>query len=158
LGSGRAPPSGSCDPADDNKAPQANFVQGTPHVKICKSYYTVLDQFLDVLVTHDKSQWLYGGQTNDWPLATSLERVLGKWDIDIQNGPEIERLIIRDFKRRHGGQDHTIIRDTLYCLTVLQHHGAPTRLLDWTYSPYVAAKFAIEDGGKKAVIWCLNSG
>jgi hypothetical protein len=39
----------------------------------------------------------------------------------------------------------------------MQHYRAPTRLLDWTYSPYVAAKFAAENGTKEdPVIWCFK--
>ena len=38
----------------------------------------------------------------------------------------------------------------------MQHHGAPTRLIDFTWSPYVAAFFALERTLADGVVWAMN--
>lgn len=46
-------------------------------------------------------------------------------------------------------------KDDFQWLALMQHHGAPTRLLDFTWSPFVAAFFALERATKDAVIWAV---
>lgn len=93
-------------------------------------------------------------------LSSSLERACLAGGMSMSNLPDIETEIIRDFRRKYDGNDRQDVEtDTLYCLSLMRHHGAPTRLVDWTYSPYVAAYFALEKWNKDAtyvVIWCLN--
>lgn len=45
--------------------------------------------------------------------------------------------------------------DTFQWLALMQHHGAPTRLLDFTWSPFVSAFFALERATKDAAIWAI---
>ena len=107
----------------------------------------------------DRKNWIFRGQSEDKPLRTTLERGLLSWGIGLTRGPAIERALVREFRRRLRGEEYTRVEDnTLYCLALMQHHGAPTRLLDCTYSLFVAAQMAIKEGEKQKdhVIWCFN--
>jgi hypothetical protein len=103
-------------------------------------------------------KWAFRGQPDEKPLSTTFERTCD--DLQVRHGArrEIEKQLILDFRRRCGTEDRALIlEDTLFCMALMQHHGAPTRLLDWTYSPFVASFFALEDD-EASVIWCLNTG
>lgn len=124
------------------------------------------NQFLEALNGLDKEQkWIFRGQSKDWLLKTTLERALEDYGICLNRAEDIEADMIRDFRRRYRGNDRDLVLgDTLYCLSVMQHYGAPTRLLDWDYSPYIAAFFALESKVKKGssncdlpVVWCINT-
>ena len=125
------------------------------------------DEFTDKLDALNSGAWVYRGQSRDWPLASSLERRLKEWEIDLEKGADIERQLVREFRRRYRGDDQDDVgADKLYCLALMQHHGAPTRLLDCTYSPFIAAHTAVKDGrqvddkGKQLphVVWCFRVG
>jgi hypothetical protein len=69
-----------------------------------------------------------------------------------------ERRILRIFKRKaHLFLDHIPDdNDSFRWLALMQHHGAPTRLLDFTWSAYVATFFALESATGDAAIWAVN--
>jgi hypothetical protein len=70
----------------------------------------------------------------------------------------LEQRLIREFKRTyHHYSDHVpLAESTLEWLALMQHHGAPTRLLDFTYSIYVATYFAIEKATGESVVWAVH--
>jgi hypothetical protein len=85
---------------------------------------------------------------------TSLEKACDAFGVPSEERPEREKDIIREFQRKsHLYTPHTPARsDLIEWLALMQHHYAPTRLLDWTYSFSVAAYFALAELNCEAVV------
>ncbi|MCK9419091.1 MAG: FRG domain-containing protein [Nitrospirae bacterium] len=121
---------------------------------------------IEKLEENPARQWVFRGQFSDLSLKTTFERACEDYCLDTKRKmADIESTLIKDFQRRyHGENKELVISDTLYCLSVMQHHGAPTRLLDFNYSPFIALFFSLEAGFKRKdtdckdpVVWCINS-
>jgi hypothetical protein len=104
--------------------------------------------------------WVFRGQGNpQYGLSTSLERACLSYGHQRTEFPSLERRIIREFKRRlhHYTTDPPHKKDMIEWLALMQHYGAPTRLLDWTYSFFIGVYFAVESAGQDhCVLWALK--
>lgn len=104
--------------------------------------------------------WAFRGEVSaQWPLVSSLTRRLQTYCPDTSLWPLREERALRVFRRKAHIHlaDRSALDDDLRCLAMMQHHGAPTRLLDFTKSPYVAAFFALEDATGDAAVYALNT-
>jgi hypothetical protein len=124
----------------------------------------LLDYARELPPQEPRHWWLFRGMPCSFPLQTSLERVLGDAGIGLTHAPEMERKLLKEFKRRAHFYANPLPADgdVLGWFALMQHHGAPTRLLDWTYSFFVAAFFALADAlsnppekRQPAVVWAL---
>ena len=117
------------------------------------------ETFLELVTKPPYSNWAFRGERDErWPLYSSLSRYLQNFGVTPRAWPEQEARILRIFKRKA----HVFIdkppdfEDDFQWLALMQHHGAPTRLIDFTWSPYVAAFFALERTLADGVVWAMN--
>jgi hypothetical protein len=82
-----------------------------------------------------KSRYAFRGVSDaTYKLNTSLSRLGGSAD-------SVEPHLLRQF-RKYAHEHRRLENTDWYWLTMGQHYGLPTRLLDWSYSPLVALHFA----------------
>ena len=136
---------------------------------------------VDRLLSSGGEQAIYRGHRRfDWDLQSTLERALQEhareWDeprhelmCSMAADPDTERWALgveteltEHFRRnavRFDAPDLPESWDVLGWWEVMQHHGAPTRLMDWTRSPFTALWFALDghgDGDGDMALWVYD--
>ena len=111
-------------------------------------------EYLDAV--HEFSRGFFRGVSD---ASYSLVPKLGRVDIarvrsaglagDIY---EVEKTVIDTFKRGAPAFLPPVSYSEWEWLALMQHHGAPTRLLDWSDSPMVALHFAVEDVWRRGLL------
>lgn len=93
---------------------------------------------------------LFRGQSQGWPLLPKIARITPR-DAVLAD----EERMVEEFRRESASLIHPPPQTDWDLLAIAQHHGMPTRLLDWTRSPLAALWFTVRKPAKKGhgVIW-----
>ncbi|MDO9387249.1 MAG: FRG domain-containing protein [Thiobacillus sp.] len=89
--------------------------------------------------------WLFRGQASTrWPLQAGIDREPFQSLHKGTGRVDLERKLLSEFKHRALPFIEREPKNDWEWLALAQHHGLPTRLLDWTANPLVALFFATE--------------
>jgi truncated hemoglobin YjbI len=135
---------------------------GHETINISEDIATTMDEFLR-LTQRGSGLTLYRGHSDahNWILSPGLARLVnpksklsvgryGSW-IDLEN------YILTRFQRHAEPHLSSTPTSRIDWLVLGQHHGLPTRLLDWTENPLVALYFALElELGTESSVWIME--
>jgi len=113
----------------------------------------------------DKLVACRGQSDSSWSLQTSLDRILDQ-NADYKAKLSEESAVLEKFRvlalEYVGSIESSYLygghaTDKISALAVMQHYRAPTRLLDWTNSPWIALYFsAIDHHDKPGAVWWFD--
>lgn len=122
-----------------------------------KIYVESIGQFIDCIFNLDGNNknlnYIFRGQKSEkYSLISSLRRNYA------DKADYAEKRLLENFKK-YGVSIESQIGDSIWKDIILaQHHGIPTRFLDFSYSPLIALHFALTDNvlNENAVVWAIN--
>jgi hypothetical protein len=129
-------------------------------INTVQDYVNYIDSFINK--NNITTDLLFRGQSCDMPLIPRIGRL--KLKNDSKDIKEVENNILEDFKRLSSHLPENKPTSKWDLIALAQHHGLPTRLLDWTYNALIALLFAVKDPPHKktdgsfynGVVWVLN--
>ncbi|MCA3142008.1 MAG: FRG domain-containing protein [Rhodocyclaceae bacterium] len=109
-----------------------------------------IKEYLDKSFNLRRQQWAFRGHSDStWKIQSTASRYFFHHQVNIRRKwiPSRELEAIRRFQRtaHHFLQHLPEESDYFSWLSVMRHYGAPTRLIDFTYSPISALFFAYSD-------------
>lgn len=102
----------------------------------------------------NSSDFIFRGQQCDFPLIPRIRRLHPK----VHNLGALEKLMLADFERQMALFTEKEPRDRWDLLALAQHHGLPTRLLDWSFSALAALWFCVGHGPARTKIGDMKDG
>lgn len=130
---------------------------------------TELEHWNDISMLNPRflSGFVFRGQGDyEWHIESSLERMIKRFHPNSSiahkvypQGYEIDML--KEFQWKYPKYEKINIPqddEMIEWLSIMQHYGSPTRMVDFTYSPYIALFMAMDssNGEHDASVWCLN--
>lgn len=115
-------------------------------------------EYIQLTLSSNYVSWAFRGQADSsWSIQSTLTRYLKDFKVHQDAWEHQEERIIRIFKRKahHYLKNVPADNDIMQWLSLMQHHGAPTRLIDFTWSPFVAAFFALQRATKECSVWAI---
>jgi hypothetical protein len=129
---------------------------------------TRIVEWNDLFLLNQKfmANFIFRGQGDSrWGLKTSLERLIESHHSSPLRGDLLchiyESEMLKEFQWKYPSYEKNLIPQNdeyLEWLSIMQHYGAPTRLLDFSYSMYVALFMAMDNVfSDEYSLWCINT-
>jgi len=102
-------------------------------------------EFHNWILRHSDDPWAFRGAGD---VAFGLLPGIGRFGLDALTAAAHERKILELFAARAPAYESVSLHSVWDLVALAQHHGLPTRMLDWSRNPLVAAYFAVTGSPK----------